>query len=384
MKICNVVGARPQFVKYLPLSKAISKFREHTEDRVEELLIHTGQHYDYMMSKIFFDELGIREPDFHLSVGSGNHGKQTAEVLSRTEEIFLREKPDVAIVYGDTNSTLGAALSAAKLHIPVAHIEAGLRSFNKYMPEEINRIAVDHMSTYLFCPGDASAKQLVKEGFPQPFLGGRLASEAMQYDLPSNVDKNIPLVVNSGDVMFDVMRYAKSIAEKKSSVLEDLNLADSDFGIMTMHRAENTDNNDRFREMVSYVNEVTRGRQIIFPMHPRTKKIYSDADTRFTDNIRIIDPLSYFDMLILLDNSSLVLTDSGGMQKEAFWMQVPCITLRDETEWLETVKSGFNVLFSDYTGTHPVKDGSYVNCYGDGRAAQYIVDIITKVLSSNV
>ncbi|MFC1551240.1 UDP-N-acetyl glucosamine 2-epimerase [Candidatus Latescibacterota bacterium] len=377
MKIINIVGARPQFIKYFPILRAIERHADRTGSPMNDVLIHTGQHYDYNMSKIFFDGFGIKTPDYHLEAGSGAHGKQTGEILRKTEEILLKEKPDAVVLYGDTNSTLGGAVAASKLHIPVAHVEAGLRSFNKYMPEEINRILTDQVSTFLFCPCKNAVKQLEKEDFPAGLDGGDLVGEQSISDIGSrkSYDKNNPLVVNAGDVMYDVLLKAVLIAENESDILETMDLRDSVYGVLTVHRAENTDHPEKFKEIVSFVNEAAEGKKIFFPMHPRTKKIYSELSAGFSENIRIIEPLSYFDLILLLKNSSLLLTDSGGIQKEAYWLKVPCITLREETEWTETLESGWNVLYGDYSGAHEVKETGGL-LYGDGNAADKIISIL--------
>jgi len=351
MKIINIVGARPQFIKYFPISNAIVRFNIQTDARINDVLVHTGQHYDYNMSKIFFDGFSMKVPDYYLCVGSGTHGRQTAEILKKTEEVLFEERPDVVIVYGDTNSTLGGMLAAVKLHIPVAHVEAGLRSFNKYMPEEINRILTDHISTYLFCSSENAVKQLKIEGITNG--------------------------INTGDVMYDVLLNAKEIAEKKSDIIDSLGLREKEYGVLTIHRPENTDNIEKFKEIISFVNSVANDKEIIFPMHPRSMNIYNDYFIKhtFADNIKIIDPVSYFDSIMLLKNSKLLLTDSGGMQKEAYWLKVPCITLREETEWTETVESGWNILYKDYSGSHKI-NGSQGLLYGDGHAADKIINIL--------
>ncbi|MFC1538112.1 UDP-N-acetyl glucosamine 2-epimerase [Candidatus Latescibacterota bacterium] len=377
MKIVNIVGARPQFIKYVPVLDAIERYANQTGSPVDDILIHTGQHYDYNMSKIFFDGFGIKEPDYHLEVGSGDHGKQTGEILRKTEEVLLKEKPDVVVLYGDTNTTLGGALAASKLHILVAHVESGLRSFNKYMPEEINRIVTDQVSTFLFCPCKNAVKQLEKEGFSGGFENGDLVSEKKLTDRNAwgKYHKNNPLVVNVGDVMYDVLLKALQVAEKESDIFNAMDLSGREYGVLTLHRAENTNNPETFNKIVSFVNDIAEDKKIFFPMHPRTKKIYSELSVDFSDNIHIIEPLSYFDLIVLLKNSSLLLTDSGGMQKEAYWLKVPCITLREETEWIETLESGWNILFGKYSGTHNVKDAGGL-LYGDGHAAEKIIAIL--------
>ncbi len=379
MKIANIIGARPQFIKYFPVSKAIEK-----HNNIHDILIHTGQHYDYTMSKIFFDELGIKEPEYHLGAGSGTHGEQTAQVIQKVEEVLIKEKPDIVMVYGDTNSTLGGALASSKLHIPVAHIEAGLRSYNKHMPEEINRVLTDHVSSILFCPTETAVQNLKKEGFTNIINNGKLVDSpnsspltpAPCSNLSTSQESSLCLVINTGDVMYDVILHALKIAENKSNILNHLNLAPKSYNLLTIHRAENTVNQERFSELIDFVNNASDSKPVIFPMHPRTKKVYEDYDNKLADNIKTIDPVSYFDILMLLKKSSLIMTDSGGMQKEAYWLQVPCITLRDETEWVETVQSGWNVLYRDYNGSHNHSD--IASLYGDGKAAEKIVNFLVS------
>lgn len=348
MKIITVVGARPQFIKAAAVS---AKLRE----KNEEILIHTGQHYDDNMSKIFFDELGIPKPDYNLEVGSGGHGNQTGHMLIKLEDIYLKEKPDMVLVYGDTNSTLAGALCASKLLIPVAHVEAGLRSFNMAMPEEQNRILTDHISSILFPPTETAVKNLKKEG----------------------LEKNLH---NVGDVMFDAILHFKALAETKN-IAESLNLND-DYILTTIHRAENTNDISRLKNIIEALNE--SGKAIILPLHPRTKKFIQDYGLKFSDNIKVIDPVGYLEMISLEMNASKIVTDSGGVQKEAFFMKKPCITMRDETEWVETVYNGWNVIagadkdkiLSSITSFVPEKEQESI--FGDGKAADKIVDTITK------
>jgi len=361
MKFLHIIGARPQFIKYFPIQQAIR--RAEANYSIENLVIHTGQHYDYRMSKIFFDELGIDEPDYHLEVGSGGHGQQTGLVMQRVEEVLFKEQPDIMIVYGDTNSTLGGALAAAKMHIPVAHVEAGLRSFNKRMPEEINRILTDHVSAYLFCPSETAVENLHREGFAGD-----------QQEIRGN---DFPLILNIGDVMYDMLRHALVLAQEKSVILSDLGLQEKQYTLMTLHRAENTDDPQQLATVIRFINEVTDGQKVVFPMHPRMVKVYQGGPVKFADHVRIIEPLGYFDMLMLLQNAHQLFTDSGGMQKEAYWLKVPCITLRDETEWVETIATGWNVLYEHYQGRrHPRSDS--VNAYGDGSAAEKIINTLCR------
>ena len=333
MKIVTIVGTRPQFIKAAAVDRAIQGFNKRKR-RIYEILIHTGQHYDYLMDKVFFEELELPRPDYHLGVGSGSHAKQTGMMLERIERVLVKEKPEMAIVYGDTNSTLAGALAAAKLGIPIAHIEAGLRSHNRAMPEEINRLLTDHLSTFLFCPTTQSVKNLMKEGIK---------------------DGETKVVKKVGDVMYDSILYYSKMAEKKSTILEDLNLFNPQsvpprrdnpqYYLATLHRAENTDNPDRLKSILTALNEIGKKVPVILPLHPRTKKMMS-AYHLFPRNqrIRFIEPVSYLNMLKLERNATAILTDSGGVQKEAYWFRVPCLTLREETEWMETVRSGWNVL----------------------------------------
>ncbi len=379
--ILHIVGARPQFVKYFAVSNAIRAFAAAHTESISDVLVHTGQHYDYSMSKIFFDELGIKEPEFHLEVGSGPHGEQTAKVLQRFEETLLKVKPASVLVYGDTNSTLGGALAAVKLHIPVCHVEAGLRSYNKSMPEEINRIFTDHCSTVLFCPSNSAVDSLRKEGFTKIINGGKLVSEQNvgREIVSSTITIDTPLVVNVGDVMYDVLLHATAIAEKRSAILQQLQLTPKKYFLLTLHRAENTDNPQQFGEIISFVNTISAETPVIFPMHPRTKNVYERSSKKFGNNVRIIEPAGYFDVLTLLKNSSLLLTDSGGMQKEAYWLQTQCVTLRKETEWVETLEGGWNTLYTNFTRRTP-PSGNQSSAYGDGKAAEKIIAVLNKLL----
>ena len=310
-KIASIVGARPNFIKLAPLSRELRKF-------FQEVIIHTGQHYNYEMDKVFFDEMGIPEPDYHLNVGSGSHGHQTGEMLARIEDALIKEKPEVVVVFGDTNTTLAGALAASKLHTPVAHVEAGLRSFDRRMPEEINRVLVDHCSDMLFCPTETAVENLREEG----------------------VTKGVSLV---GDVMVDALRMCLEIAEKDSKIMEDLGLRPKDYYLATVHRASNTDDPTCLRGIVEAFQDLG---DVVFPCHPRAEKylrqygLYDELEAR----AKVVKPVGYLDMLMLEKNASKVLTDSGGVQKEAYILGVPCITMRDTTEWVETVQDGWNVL----------------------------------------
>jgi UDP-GlcNAc3NAcA epimerase len=311
MKIVTVVGARPQFIKAAALSR-------HLRARHQEVLVHTGQHYDYAMSGIFFDGLEIPAPSVNLGVGSGSHGAQTGAMLEKIEQVLLTERPNWVVVYGDTNSTLGGALAAAKLHIPVAHVEAGLRSFNKRMSEETNRVVTDHLSDLLFCPSQTSIGNLAAEGIVQ----------------------NTHLV---GDIMLDILNWAKEEkAWEASMVLEKLQLKEKKFLLCTVHRSENTDEISRLSGILMALN--TLEQTVVFPVHPRTQKVISEGNFALKPHVRLIEPVGYLEMVRLVAAAQMVLTDSGGLQKEAYWLGVPCVTLRDETEWVETVQAGWNRL----------------------------------------
>jgi UDP-N-acetylglucosamine 2-epimerase len=367
MKIVTIVGARPQFIKAAPVSKAIRDHNEKEKDpRITEVLVHTGQHYDHGMSQIFFDELDISEPDLNLGVGSGPHGWQTGQMLMRIEEVLLAEKPDFVVVYGDTNSTLAGALAAVKLNLPVAHVEAGLRSFNREMPEEHNRVVADHCSDLLFCPTQTAVDNLAREG----------------------VTNGVHLV---GDTMYDAVLQFSSIARKHSTILEDLDLEPKSYLLTTIHRPYNTDIPENLRNIFQAFAEIRE--VIVFPAHPRTTKKIDTLESAASQelvpgNVKIIEPIGYLDMLVLEKNARLILTDSGGMQKEAYFFEVPCITLRPETEWLETVESGWNVVAGDdisaivegYQKAINSPPTKRPNLYGDGKAAQRILECLIERL----
>jgi len=358
MKIVNVVGARPQFIKLAPILKAIERHNKtHNNQIIHEVLVHTGQHYDYEMSQVFFDELGLKAPDYHLGVGSGTHGYQTGEMLKRMEEVLLKEKPDLVMVYGDTNTTLAGALAAAKLHIPVAHVEAGLRSFNRKMPEEINRVLTDHISDLLFCPTQTAVENLRREG----------------------IEKGVHLV---GDVMYDAVLLYLDLAEKKSQIMEQLGLKPKSYALDTVHRAENTDRPERLQAIFEGLERVAKeGLSVVLPLHPRTRKQLNALGIH-PKEVQVLDPVSYLDMLVLEKNARVILTDSGGVQKEAFFFRVPCVTMREETEWVETVEAGWNTLVgynSEKIAQAAREAQSGVESawpYGDGRAGERIVNLL--------
>ena len=325
--IVTVIGARPQFVKAAVVSRAVHEFnakaqkssdKEATECAVVETLVHTGQHYDSNMSDIFFDEMGIPRPNHNLGIGGGSHGQNTGRMIESIEAILQSEKPDWVLVYGDTDSTLAGTLAAVKLHIPVAHVEAGIRSFNRAMPEEINRVLTDHAAEVLFTPTDTANKHLANEGIP--------------------ADK----IAYVGDVMLDAALYYASLAKNKSNILETLGLEHKKFVLATIHRAENTDDPEKIGQILKGLSYSAL--PIVWPMHPRTDKRIKEFGLKLPSIVRVIEPIGYLDMVSLECHSKVICTDSGGVQKEAFFHQVPCITVRDETEWVETVSSNWNTL----------------------------------------
>lgn len=355
MKLLTIIGARPQFIKAAAVSRAISEIKS-----INEIIVHTGQHFDKNMSEIFFTEMEIPQPAYNLNINSLNHGAMTGRMLEGIEEIILKEKADMLIVYGDTNSTIAGALAAKKLHVPVAHIEAGLRSFNMRMPEEVNRILTDRISDLLFCPTDKAIENLTKEGFINFFSK----------------------IVKSGDVMQDAAFYYSQKSEKFSNIIATHSL--SDFILCTIHRAENTDDISRLFEIVKAINEINNSLQVVIPLHPRTRKILADNNLKL--NAKIIEPVGYFDMIELLKKCALVITDSGGLQKEAFFFEKHCVTLRDETEWVELTEGGFNQLagancnVSVQSVNEMLKKTSdfSVNLYGGGKASEIIAEEIAN------
>ncbi len=343
--IATVVGARPQFVKAAAVSRA---FRE---AGLAEALIHTGQHFDANMSDIFFEELEIPPPKYHLGVGGGLHGAMTGAMLMRIEETLIVEKPAVVLVYGDTNSTIAGALAAAKLHIPVVHSESGLRSFNRRMPEEINRVVTDHLSALLLCPTRAAIDNLAREGISKG-------------------------VVHVGDVMFDATLFAKERSRATSTIVETLALTGKRFAVCTLHRAENTDDPARLARLLDFLEKEAAERTIVFPVHPRTAKVLA-ASGRKIDRLLMTEPLGYFDLHRLLADCEIVFTDSGGLQKEAYFHRKPCVTLRDETEWVETVAAGWNRLWTAPSFVAPRRD---IPDYGAGDAAARTVAAVRPLL----
>jgi UDP-N-acetylglucosamine 2-epimerase len=347
VKIVSIVGARPQFIKAAAVSRVL-------RERHQEILVHTGQHYDYEMSGIFFDGLELPRAKVNLGVGSGSHADQTGAMLKGIENILLAERPDYLLIYGDTNSTLAGALAASKLSVPVAHVEAGLRSFNRRMPEEINRVVADHLSDVLLCPSDTAVENLSGEG----------------------ITRNVHLV---GDVMLDVLNWAKQrLAARPSQVLERLGLTKQHYLLTTVHRSENTDDVARLTQILSAFNSLDE--PVVFPVHPRARKAITDAGFRTESHIQLVDPVGYLDMVALTSAARMVLTDSGGLQKEAYWLNVPCLTMRNETEWVETVEAGWNKLVGSDSATILMgvrsfsPNGSHPVLYGDGFASAKCVD----------
>lgn len=350
MKIISIVGARPEFIQSSPVSQALK------DNHHQEILVHTGQHYDYKMSQTFFDELGIPTPDYNLEAGSGTHARQTAEILIRLEEVLLAEKPDLVIIRGDTNSTIAGALAASKLHIPLAHIEAGERSYNRAMPEEINRLMADAVSDLHFCASQTAVGHLAMEG----------------------ICSSVHWV---GDVMYDAMLRNRPLAREKSKIIQRLGLTPKQYALVTIHRSATTDNPDHLAQVVSTLNQA--GESIVFPIHPRTRNALLRSGASLSEHVCLIEPVGYYDMMVLEENARLIATDSGGVQREAYFMTVPCLTLREETEWVETVQVGWNKLvgiqssqaLAQWFAFQPPAEHPPI--FGDGNAAQKIAGIIT-------
>jgi UDP-GlcNAc3NAcA epimerase len=371
LRLASIVGARPQFVKAAMVSQAISQHnRTARMAKIEEILIHTGQHYDYDMSQVFFDQMKIPAPQRHLVVGSASHARMTADMLVRIEEALAKEKPDCVLVYGDTNSTLAGALSAAKIPLPVAHVEAGLRSYNRRMPEEINRLLTDHLSRLLFCPTPTAVSNLRKEGIGKG-------------------------VFEVGDVMYDAFVAYQSKFKKNIKILRELQLSPGRYCLATVHRQENTDDSVRLRNIFAAFDHLaSQELPLIIPVHPRTRAAIQRQKQRVVTNVhvRLLAPVNYLDMIVLESHARAILTDSGGIQKEAFFARVPCVTLRDETEWVETVSAAMNQLsgtdpeaiilaFGQALKTDVNRCPGPEHYYGDGHASQRILDILAKTFS---
>ena len=351
-KIITVVGARPQFIKAAPISRHIRK------DFIE-ILVHTGQHYDRNMSEVFFNQLDIPEPDINLNVGSGSHGFQTANMILKLEDVFINEKPEMVIIYGDTNSTLATSIAASKLHIPVSHIEAGLRNFDLKIPEEVNRVVADKLSQLLFAPTVTAVDNLKLEG----------------------ITENVFL---TGDVMVDALNYGLKIAKEKSNIMNELSISSKEFCLATIHRAENTNNVNNLKQILAALGEFQV--KVILPIHPRTKKVIEENQIGVHKNVKLIPSLGYLDFITLESNAKIILTDSGGVQKEAYCLKTPCITIFPSTSWPETVEDGWNKLAdADKDSILNIFNSGYGNLshhehYGDGHAAEKIIKIIKRTI----
>ena len=375
-KIITIVGARPQIIKSSAISRAISNS---FKNELMEIIVHTGQHYDENMSNVFFDEMKIPQPNYNLNVGSGSHGKQTARMLEGLEEIFLNEKPDAVLVYGDTNSTIAGALAATKIFIPVIHVEAGLRSYNKAMPEEINRIACDHMSTLLFTPTNSGIENLKKEGF--------------SIDTNDKASANHPHVYHCGDIMYDNSLHFSTVSDQKSTFLKELGLIPNEFILCTVHRDSNTDIKENLENIFSALLAIAENSElkIVLPLHPRTKgKLKEQLNSELLESIessefiQIIPPAGFLDIIALEKNARMIITDSGGLQKESFFFEKPCVILRPQTEWVEIVDNG-NAILTDANYDRIINafnalilkdDFTYPSFYGDGKAAEFICQTI--------
>ena len=381
IKLLTIIGARPQIIKAAAISRSVAKY---FPDKIEEKILHTGQHYDANMSQVFFDELGIPQPDYNLGVGSGSHGVQTAKMIAGIEEVLTSEHFDGIILYGDTNSTLAGAVAASKIHIPVFHIEAGLRSFNMTMPEEVNRIVCDQLSSICFSPTQTGIDNLKCEGFfdsPAKFKNGKGR-----------------LVVNSGDVMYDNSMYFASLAEQKSDILKKLNIKPGEYILTTIHRPNNTDDPTRLTAIISSLLSITErdGITLVLPLHPRTKNLLDknlakDVYDKLISSprVKIIPPASFFEIIVLEKNARIVMTDSGGVQKESFFFERPCVILRPETEWVEIVKHGAGIIadadperiihaYDKLVGTAP----TFPPLFGDAHASEHILETIQEYLNA--
>jgi UDP-GlcNAc3NAcA epimerase len=379
LKIITIIGARPQIIKAAALSRAI---RTHYAQRISEKIVHTGQHYDENMSEVFFREMGIPAPDYNLNVGSGSHGMQTAAMITGIEKILLDEKPDALVLYGDTNSTLAGAVAASKIHVPVVHIEAGLRSFNKKMPEEVNRILCDHVSTLLFSPTKTGYDHLTKEGIAKA-------------KNPDRATADQPAVFHCGDIMYDNSLHFAEIAGTKTDILKRLNQTNGSFYLATVHRDNNTDQRERLLSIFRALNAISQknNKAVVLPVHPRTRKniaMHGDLVAMIDANplLKLTDPASIFEMIELEKNAAMVFTDSGGVQKEAFFFKKPCVILRPETEWVELVECGSAIL-ADADESRIVNAADKLSAsklefpelFGDGHAAEFMCDQMLHHLS---
>lgn len=380
LKIVTIIGARPQIIKAAALSRAIkSKY----SSQIKEIIVHTGQHYDANMSQVFFDELGIPAPDYNLNVGSGSHGKQTASMISGIEDILIKEKPGAIVLYGDTNSTLAGAVAASKIHVPVVHIEAGLRSFSKAMPEEVNRIMCDHVSTLLFSPTKTGFENLIREGFNK--------------DAKAPFSADNPKIYHCGDVMYDNSLYFSEVAEKKTTALSRLKVEKNKFILATIHRNNNTDEPARLNALFKSLNDISLKHKldIVLPLHPRTSKLLETnleralySEIKSNSRFKITEPASFLEMVALEKNCRMVMTDSGGVQKEAFYFEKTCVILRPETEWVELVECGAAIVAdadeqrikTAFESLNSKTDLKFPKLYGDGKAAEFICGEMVKEL----
>lgn len=357
-KIITIIGARPQFIKSAAVSRVLK------QRQINEVIVHTGQHFDYNMSDVFFKEMHIPQPNYNLGIAGMSHGAMTGQMMEKIEAVLLKERPELVVVYGDTNSTIAGALAAKKIHVPVAHVEAGLRSFNMQMPEEINRILTDRISDFLFCPTKTAVNNLRKEGF-------------------ENFSCKIE---NTGDVMYDAALFYEKFAAEKSTIIKQKALPKGEFVLCTLHRQENTDKTENLKAILEAFEEINASFPIVLPLHPRTKKIIQKLQLK--TSLNIIDPVGYFDMIELLKHSKLVITDSGGLQKEAFFFKKFCITTREETEWVELVENGYNFLSGadkDKILAHFIKaqhehNNFSIALYGNGNASEKIVDSLLTAI----
>jgi len=373
LKLVTIIGARPQFIKAATVSRAIAQ-QAHTGQQatpIKETIIHTGQHFDANMSEVFFRELDIPKPDYNLGIGGGSHGRNTGRMIEAIEAVLVKEQPDWVLVYGDTDSTLAGALAAAKLHIPVAHVEAGLRSYNRIMPEEINRIVADQLSTVLFCPTQTAVENLEKEGFPH-----QLTARTRQ------------TIFNVGDVMYDAALYYRDRAHKKSRIMQTMALLPKAFVLATIHRAENTDNPERLQNIMAALNLIAAEMPVVLPLHPRTKQKLVLADF---PAVAFIDPLGYLDMVMLEKNARVIVTDSGGVQKEAYFHGVPCVTVRDETEWVELVEANANIIAGSKSEKiiQAYEKSKEINftakeLYGNGHSSEKIIKWLFRLLNGSI
>ncbi len=387
MKLVTIIGARPQIIKAAALSRAI---KNHFSDRIQEVIVHTGQHYDDNMSQVFFDELQIPRPDYNLHVGSASHGVQTARMTEGIEALLIKEQPDFIVLYGDTNSTLAGAVAAAKIHVPIVHIEAGLRSFNKSMPEEINRIVCDHCSTLLFTPTKAGLENLKREGFSIEEGGPSTGSGTAKPTIDN------PKVYHCGDIMYDNSLHFANIAEEKTDIIQRLELVGKPFILSTIHRDSNTDHPERLGAIFDALIELSKENQIVLPLHPRTAKLLktnlsNEKQTLVfsSPNIKLIPPVSFLEMIALERHAQLIMTDSGGVQKEAYFFKKPGIILRPETEWVEIVQTG-NAILADADESRIMEAWQHFKnnpstvfpeIFGDGHAAEFMLD---KIISCKV